>query len=247
MLTKLCSDLDTIYHLNQNYRDCIRLMALCVVLVFLAAFCYSVTQNPFSLFPLGLASIFIMFAGQEVHYISKRMSEYTEPVLMEIAPMGKTEDIVNPDRLFYALEISLIELESGYMVARAAHNINIIIARLSKLNCCANSISTKFYKIFHILDQRRPSEYVCGLWVFSSCFAIGVFIHNFFMYGTYSAIGIGLFITWIIAVWGTHRVMNSIFADLHMTRLYYDNPEKHGDAFSEYNDSRFKDATDEAV
>jgi hypothetical protein len=218
-------------------------MALSIILVFISAFGYAITLNQFQLFPLGLAPIFASFVWGETRYLSRRLSEYTEPVLREIAPMGKTEDIGNPDRLFYAMEISIMELESGYLVARAARNINIIMARLIKLGCCANTISTKFYRVFHIIDRWRPSEYICGLWVLSVLFTAMAFLSAFLIRGEYSFIGICLFVGYVVAVKDMRFFLNSVFADLYMTRLYYNSPDKHGDAFSAYTDTRFMDAT----
>lgn len=247
MLTELCSDLATIRYLNRQYRNCVRLMALGVILVFFASFMYATTQDQILLYLLGVGVLCMVFGKEEALTLSVQMSSYTEPVLKEISPQGKTEDIGNPDRMFYALEISLLEMESGYMVARAAHNLNVMIGRLSKLNCCANSIATKFYRVFTIIDKWRPSEYICGMWALSVLFTLGVFVHNFFIYGEYSIIGMIMLGLWTASVWNNKALLNSLFADLHMTRLYYNNPEKYSEAFSNYNDSRFLDVSDETV
>lgn len=247
MLTELCSDLGAILHLNRQYRNCIRLMALSIVLVCVSAMGYAVTLNPCQLFPFGLSTISIVFAYGEIRHIEGIHNSYTEPVLREIAPMGKTKDIGNPDRMIYALEISLLELEHGYLVSRAAHNINIIIARLLATKCCANAVATKFYRVFTVLYKWRPSEYICGMWLFSIVFPILVFLHAVILYGQYSFIGGCLFGAYAVALSNTKTLMNNIFRDLHMARLYYNSPEKHGDSFAAYADTRFMDASDETV
>jgi len=247
MLTKLCSDLATIRNMNRQYRNCIRLMALGVIHVFFASFMYATTQNQILLYMLGVGVLCMVFGKTEALNISGLLSSYTAPILKEISPQGRTEDIGNPDRMFYALEIVLLEMESGYMVARAAHNLNVMIGRLSKLDCCVNSIATKFYRVFTLIDKWRPSEYICGMWVFSTVFTMGVFAHNFFIYGEYSIIGMIMFGLWVTAVWNNRILLDTLFADLYMTRLYYNNPEKYSEAFSIYNDNRFLDVPNETV
>jgi hypothetical protein len=226
---------------GKHYHNCIRMHALCVIAVMISAILYADTGSRYSVLLTTLAGVILVFAHAEMDYLGRKIGEVSEPVLMEIAQIGKEEPVENPDPLLYACEMCLTEFKYGYLTARAAHNINTIIARLLQANCCNAVTATKFYRVLKTAGEFHVWERICGLWPLSVFFIIGSVIHRWGMSGDVG-MELFMFLPIILPYVYTAREMTKIYQDRYMSSLYYDDVQENGDAFIEYVNKRCEGA-----
>jgi hypothetical protein len=170
------------------------------------------------------------------------MSKISDPVLREIAQMGKDKEIGNPDRMFFAYELCLIEFEKGHLVSRALHNLNVVFSRLYATNCCHNTISTKFYRVFRYIESFRVAEVACGAFPVSVIILGSAVLSVYITTGYVTVCSVAFPATLLYPVFKYGKMLEFIALDLYMARKYFSKNEEDRESFMKYVNVGFEDA-----